>query len=72
MSQPATTIAPGVIRADESYTQAEFKKRAGLGEHAFKQVRRDGLTIIAVGKKRYIRGVDWLAYLERKCEASNP
>lgn len=57
--------SPGVIRADEAYTIAEFRRRAGLGDYAFRQARGGGLRIIEVGKKRYVLGRDWLAYLER-------
>jgi len=65
---------PGVIRADESYTVDEFRLRAGLGDYTWRQVRK-GLQVIKVGKKRYVRGSDWLAFLGRAAEepeAGNP
>lgn len=59
---------PGVIRESESYTVAEFRRRAGLGDFAFREVRRAGLRIIAVGKKRYVLGKDWIAFLNDHAE----
>ena len=61
---------PGVIRADESYTVAEFKRRSGLGDYAFREARRAGLRIVSVGKKRFVLGGDWLVFLERAAEAN--
>jgi hypothetical protein len=55
---------PGVIRADEAYSAAEFRRRAGLGDYAWRQVRRQ-IRVVEVGKKRYVLGADWLAYLSR-------
>lgn len=59
-----TARTPGVIRAEESYTVAEFRRRTGLGDYAWRQVRRS-LRVVEVGKKRYILGADWLALLSR-------
>jgi len=56
---------PGVIRADEVYTINEFCRRSGLGDYAFRQARRDGLRVVEVGKKRFVRGADWLGYLDQ-------
>jgi hypothetical protein len=56
---------PQVIRADESYTVAEFRRRTGIGDYAFRELRQAGLRIISVGKKRFVRGCDWLAHLEK-------
>ena len=57
---------PGVIRADESYTLAEFEERNRMGKAARRTAVRDGLIIRRVGRQSYILGRDWLAYLERK------
>ena len=53
---------PGVIRVDEAYTVPEFCKRAGVGDRVWRKLRRE-MRVIEVGKKRYVRGADWLAYL---------
>lgn len=66
MQRDATTRAervPQVICADEAYTVAEFRRRTGIGDYAFRELRQAGLRIVAIGKKRFIRGVDWLAHL---------
>lgn len=70
MSTEATTRLrpPQVIRADESYSVAEFKRRSGLGDYAFREVRRAGLRIISIGKKRFVLGADWLEFLHRAAE----
>ena len=57
-----------VIDAQQAYTVAEFKRRTGMADYAFKRARRDGLRVVEVGRKRYVRGVDWLAHLERAAE----
>jgi len=40
----------------------------GLGDYAWRQVRK-GLQVIKIGKKRFVRGCDWLAFLARTVEA---
>ncbi|MBI1900915.1 MAG: hypothetical protein HYS13_07360 [Planctomycetia bacterium] len=61
----ATAITPGVISASEVYTLAEFKRRAALGDYALRQARRQGLRIIAVGKKQFVTGRDFLDFIAR-------
>ena len=58
--------ALGVIRADESYTVAEFKRRASLGDYAYGEARRAGLPIIKLGKKRYVLGRNWIEFLSKQ------
>ena len=67
----ATNRTPGVIRHNEAYTVPEFRRRAGLGDYAFRAVRRDGLRVIEIRKKRYVRGCDWLAFLEEAAGKAN-
>jgi hypothetical protein len=62
------TRTPGVIRADEAYTVAEFRRRATLQRYALSQAQRAGLRIVAVGRKRYVLGADWLAFLAQQAE----
>ena len=62
----------GVISKDEAYTVAEFRRRAGLGDYAFREVRRAGLRVVAVGKKRFVRGADWLEFLSRMAAEDTP
>ena len=37
-----------------------------MGDYAFKKARQDGLLVVEIGKKRYVRGTDWLTHLDRK------
>jgi hypothetical protein len=62
------TKAPGVISDAESYRLAEFRRRAGLGAVAWRNVR-DRVPVIRIGRKRYVRGEAWnrlLTELERE------
>jgi len=58
------STAPQVISATECYTISEFRKRTGLGDFSFRKVRAAGLPIVEVGKKRFVRGKDWLVFLD--------
>lgn len=53
-----------VIRADECYTIPEFRRRADMGDYSFRGAKAAGLKIIKIGRKHYVRGADWLAFLE--------
>src|SRR5437763_1557404 len=37
-----------------------------LGEFALREARAKGLTVIAVGKKRFVLGRHWIEFLERQ------
>jgi hypothetical protein len=67
---PAVAEAPpavsGVIRADEVYTLAEFKKRTGLSKHALRSARAKGLRVTYPGNRGQIAGSDWLDYLRSR------
>lgn len=62
--------APGVIQADEAYTVDEFRRRAGLGDFTWRQVKKE-LLVIPLGRKKYVRGCDWLEYLDRLAVEQN-
>jgi len=64
MSAERTTI--GVIHRDEAYTVDEFRARTGLGYHAWRQLRPQ--LQVEIGKKRFVRGADWLDYLARAAQ----
>ena len=61
---------PQVIEATAAYTVPEFKRRLGIADHAFKQLRRGGLRVIHPGgaKKPFLLGSDWLDFLTRAAE----
>lgn len=59
------STSPGVIRADEMYTAAELKRRMGLGDYTWRQLRRQ-LPIIELGRKQYVMGRDAIAFFGNK------
>lgn len=67
-TKPAATRSPAVISAHEVYGIAEFQRRAGLAAPALRAAKRNGLRVIRAGKRSYVLGRDWLAYLERCAE----
>ncbi len=58
----------GEISATAVYTLEEFKRRVGLAEWAFRECKRAGLKCIKIGRRKYIRGSDWLEFLDRQAE----
>ena len=54
---------PQVICFNDCYTVAEFRKRMGIGDFAMRKLRADGLHVVEVGRKRFIRGSDWYDFL---------
>ena len=63
---------PGVISALEVYSVAEFRKRMGFGDFSFRKLRAAGLPIVEFGKKRIVRGKDWLEFLDKQAAVSTP
>lgn len=62
----AQRIEGETINAHEVYSLDEFKVRTRLGRHAFRQARNDGLKVIRIGGKTYVRGQSWLDYVAGK------
>ena len=60
----------GTIRPDEIYRLDEFKLRSGLGDFAFRQARGDGLRVVAIGKKIFVRGLDFIEYVDGKANGN--
>lgn len=58
-------VGPDLIRVDEIYGLQEFKRRVGLGRHSLAGLRASGLPVRRLGKRCYIRGVDWHEFLGR-------
>jgi hypothetical protein len=54
----------GPILADAVYPLPVFMRLAGLDERGMRHARRRGLKVIQVGRRRYVRGVDFHEYLE--------
>lgn len=74
------TKAPalGAISRIEVYPLAVFCRRTGLGRHSLTAARREGLPVVAYGRRLYVRGsdaVDFFAKLKPVSgltEASRP
>jgi hypothetical protein len=59
---------PGVVSIFECYRLDEFRRRMGLGDLAFREVRRRGLRVVKIGKRVYVRGKDWMDFVDRVAE----
>jgi hypothetical protein len=64
-SEKRAPRAPGVIRVDELYTLDEFRSRTGLGEQWLRTARRSGLRVLYLGGRAFIRGRDFVDFLEK-------
>jgi len=53
----------GHIDAKVIYPLSDFMKRTGLGRHAMPEARRNGLRDIHVGSRAFVRGGDFLEWL---------
>lgn len=60
----ATLAAPGEIQPGVLYTLPEIKRRSGLGEWALRTARRNGLRVIYTGGRAFVRGSDFIKYLD--------
>lgn len=63
---PAERKAPGVIRADEVYTLAEFYRRSGIGEYGMRKAKRRGLRVVKVGSRTFVRGRDFVEFVDQQ------
>lgn len=65
---------PGVIHPDELYTLPEICKRLSVGASTLRSARRQGLKVHYIHRLAFIRGKDFIDYVqeasERKTEAS--
>ena len=61
MSDKQTSL--GVIRSEDIYPLTVFYKLSGLGAHAVRQARRNGLRVREVGNRSYILGNDFYQFL---------
>lgn len=63
----ATTYANsvGVIEPQILYRWDEAMKRMGWGRKAADAARRRGLSVMSSGKRRFVKGSELLAFIER-------
>ncbi|QDU15484.1 hypothetical protein CA11_33090 [Gimesia maris] len=62
-------MAETTIQSGGVYTLDQFKTISGLQDCAFRNAVKKGLKTISIGRRKYIRGSDFLAFLEK--QASN-
>lgn len=53
----------GTISDAETYPLPLFQRLTGLSSWALRQAKRNGLPVKTVGRRKYVRGADWNAYL---------
>lgn len=61
----ASSTSNGVIEAGAVYTLQELKRRAGVAEWWLRTARRNGLRVIRAGNRGYVRGEDFIGYLDK-------
>lgn len=59
------TIDDGIIRRDEFYTLSAFKKRLGIADRAWWEMRESGLPTVRIGTKIGILGSMFLDWAEK-------
>jgi len=56
---------PTSIQSGGVYTLDQFKNLAGLQNCAYRNAVKKGLKTITIGRRKYIRGSDFLAFLDK-------
>lgn len=66
----ATTEAPTYIAPERLYSLRGFQEAAGVSATRMLEARRRGVNLITidVGRRKFVRGTDAIAYLERLAE----
>jgi hypothetical protein len=60
--------SPGVIEPGRLYTVAEARRRLGLGEASWRELRREGLTVTYRGRRAFVFADDLIAALRKSAE----
>ncbi|MDX1945217.1 MAG: hypothetical protein SFU86_07410 [Pirellulaceae bacterium] len=60
--------SPGVIRPEEIYEVRELRRRMGLGDHAYREARAAGLRVRRLGRKIFVLGEDFIAFVKSRPE----
>lgn len=60
----------GPIQRNTIYPLADFMSRVGLGEFAMRRARREGLRVVRMGKSVFVRGEDFIDFLNKQAEPS--
>jgi hypothetical protein len=56
----------GPISSEQVYPLEVFAKLTGLGAWGMRKARRAGLKVKTVGRRRYVRGIDWHEFLAER------
>lgn len=64
-SSARQTTAPGLIVPDALYTADEARQRLRIGAWAWRQWRRDGLEVLRLSGRSFVRGATLIAFVEQ-------
>jgi hypothetical protein len=59
-----TATKAGPIRRDEAYPLSVFRRLAGIGDFTWRRLKKE-LPVVRLGGKTWVRGSDWLDFLEK-------
>lgn len=64
---PVTTNSPSFIDRDRLYSLSRFIRDSGISYTRIQNAARAGieLTMVACGKRKFVRGVDGIDFIER-------
>lgn len=68
-TKPAKSSQLAPVAADCAYTLEQFKEITGLADAAMREARHSGLPVITIGRRGFVRGADFIAYLGKLKEA---
>jgi hypothetical protein len=63
MTSNEKTADLAAVARDRVYPLPLFQQITGLSAWALRSARRGGLKMKTVGRRKYVRGEDWLDYL---------
>jgi hypothetical protein len=66
----ATTKAPSFLAPERLYSLKGFQSAAGISATRMREGRQAGITLptLEVGRRKFVRGTDAIAYLEKLAE----
>lgn len=70
----ATTKRPREIAPERLYPLRAFQEAAGIAPTRMREARLQGLHLptVDVGKRKFVRGIDGIAYIERLSQLPKP
>ncbi len=61
----------GAVSTSEVYPLEVFKRLTGLDTWAIRRARRDGLRVVKVGRRQYVRGSSFAEFLAGREETKD-